>query len=100
MYLYRKRVLRLELSDGTNKVTAMEYSPITALNTKLPPGTKILLQGPVRCVNHILLIESKHIRVLGGEVEALEVENAYENMLLKSLNRPINPNPKTNYNGL
>lgn len=94
-----KRVLKLELFDGRRNVTAMEYRPIPCLNTKLPPGTKVLLSGPIRCVNHTLLLESNNIRLLGGEVGTLLIQNAFENVLLRKLNRPLNPNPKTNYTG-
>lgn len=55
--------------------------------------------GPVRCVNHIIFIESKNIEILGGEVEAMAIDNAFENVLLRALNKPPNPEPKTNYEG-
>lgn len=94
-----KRVLKLELFDGRRSVTAMEYRSISCLNTKLTPGTKVLLIGPIRCVNHVLLLEAKSIRLLGGEVGTLSIQNAFENVLLRKLNRPLNLNPKTNYAG-
>lgn len=96
---YRKRVIKMELTDGHRTVTAMEYKPIPFLTTKLPPGTKMLLVGPMRCVNHVLFLEAKNISILGGEVEALLVSNAFENVLLRKLNRPINPNPRNDYDG-
>lgn len=78
----------------------MEYRPIACLHTKLAPGCKILLSGPLRCVNRVLLLEPHNIRLLGGEVARLEVENAFENVLLRQLGRPLNPAPKTDYNGV
>lgn len=95
----RKRMLKLELSDGHGTVSALEYAPIPVLNTQLTPGTKLILTGPMRCVNHILFLEAKHVRILGGEITDLVIENAYENVLRKILNQPINPNPKTGYQG-
>lgn len=94
-----KRVLKLELSDGRRCVTAMEYTAIPCLTTKLSPGMKILLTGPMRCVNHVLFLEAKNVKLIGGEVEPLMIPNAFENVLLRQLNRPLNPNPKTNYDG-
>lgn len=89
----------MEFTDGHQTVTALEYSPIPILNTKLAPGTKMLLNGPMRCVNHILFLEAKNISILGGEVEAIQVTNAFENVLLRELNLPPNPNPRTDYAG-
>lgn len=92
-------MLKLELTDGFRTVSALEYTPITCLNSQLPPGLKVLLTGPLRCVNHILFLEGKNVRILGGEVTTLTIENAYENVLRKILNQPINPNPTTDYKG-
>lgn len=55
--------------------------------------------GPIRCENKVLMLEPKNIKVLGGEVDKNIVNNAYENVLLRQLNKPINPNPKTEYTG-
>lgn len=93
----RKRVLKLEITDGHVTLNAMEYSPIACLNTKLSPGCKLLLIGPIRCCNKVLLLEPKNVRILGGEMEALLITNAFENVLLRLLNKPENPNPKTEY---
>lgn len=80
-------------------IAAMEYSPIACLHTKMLPGCKLLLTGPLRCINKVILLEPGSVKVLGGEVNKFEVENAFENVLLKALGRPINPNPKTEYIG-
>lgn len=96
---FRKRVLKMYLTDGHQRVAAMEYRPIPVLHTKLTPGSKCLIMGPVRCVNAVLLLESKNVKLLGGEVEKYVIENAFENVLLRQLNRPINPKPKTEYAG-
>lgn len=93
-------MLKLELTDGKSTIYAMEYSSISALHVNLRPGTKIRLIGPIKCVNHILFLESRNVEVLGGEVDTLLIINAFENMLLKSLNKPINPNPTAEYAGI
>lgn len=92
-----KRVLKLTLSDGHKNVIGLEYSPIPCLSTKLAPGIKILISGKIRCVNHILMLEAQNVRILGGEVGSLAIEFAYENVLLRALDKPINPNPKLDY---
>lgn len=99
-FFHRKRVLKLELTDGHQTVTAMEYSPIPCLKTHLTPGIKIVLTGPMRCVNHVLLLEAKNVQLLAGEVSTMTIENAYENVLRRILNQPMNPNPRTDYTGL
>lgn len=93
-------MLKLELTDGYRTVSALEESSIPILNTQLAPGLKVLVVGPLRCVNHILFLEAKNIKILGGEVTTLTIENAYENVLRKKLNQPINPNPITEYQGI
>ncbi|XP_050080320.1 recQ-mediated genome instability protein 1-like [Anopheles maculipalpis] len=93
----KRRMLKLELTDGKQTVLAMEHSPIGCLNTKLTPGVKLLLTGPMRCVNKVIFLEPRNVRVLGGEVDVLLITNAYENVLLRVLNKPANPNPKLDY---
>ena len=92
-------MLKLELTDGKNTIIGMEYTPIACLNTKIIPGSKIMLNGPLRCINGVLFLEPKNVKLLGGEVDTLLITNAFENILLKALNKPINPNPKTEYKG-
>lgn len=97
--IFRQRMLKLELTDGFQTVFALEYTPVQCLTTKLTPGLKLLVRGPLRCVNHILFLEAKNVQVLGGELATLTVDNAYENVLHKKLNQPINPNPTIDYQG-
>lgn len=92
-------MFKLELTDGFGTASALEYTSIPAITTKLTPGTKLILSGPMRCVNHILFLEAKNVRILGGEITNLVIENAYENVLRKKLNQPVNPNPKIDYQG-
>ncbi|XP_053670396.1 uncharacterized protein LOC128720728 [Anopheles nili] len=93
----KRRMLKLMLTDGKQTVVALEHSPISCLYTQLLPGLKLQLTGPLRCVNNVIFLESKNVRVLGGEVDVLLITNAYENVLLRVLNRPANPNPKLDY---
>lgn len=93
-------MLRLELTDGHQTIIALEYQPIPCLNTQLSPGIKILLIGPIRCSNHVLLLTAKNVQILAGELTTMTVENAHENVLRRILNQPMNPNPKTEYKGL
>lgn len=55
--------------------------------------------GPLRCVNKVLFLEPKNVKILGGEVERLSIDNAYENVLLKALNRPTTLTPRLEYQG-
>ncbi|XP_055538364.1 recQ-mediated genome instability protein 1-like [Wyeomyia smithii] len=96
-HIKKKRMLKLELTDGQRTVIGMEHYPIAALNTKLPPGVKILLAGPIRCINKVLFLEPRNVRILGGEVDTLLISHAFENILLRALGQPLNPNPKTEY---
>jgi RecQ-mediated genome instability protein 1 len=93
----KKRVFKLELTDGFKTIYAMEYSIISCLNTKLSPGCKVQIVGPLQVVNHILLLESKNIKILGGDVESLAITNAYENVLLRALKKPETNEPIRDY---
>lgn len=87
----------MELTDGVRKLIAMEHRPIPQLNTKLTPGMKIGLSGSMKCCNKVVFLDAANVEILGGEVDTLLIENAFENMLLKSLGKPINPEPKLGY---
>lgn len=92
-------MLQLELFDGFDTVNAIEYSPIPQLNTKLTPGIKVIVICPVLCLNKVIHLEAKNIKILGGELDTLIIPNAYENVLLKVLKRPMTANPITDYAG-
>ncbi|XP_059620382.1 recQ-mediated genome instability protein 1-like [Phlebotomus argentipes] len=92
-----KRLLKLELTDGLRTVDAIEHRPVACLSTKIVPGCKVLISGPIQCSNGVILLTSANVKILGGEVDTLFVSNAYENMLLKALGKPINLNPRSNY---
>lgn len=92
-------MLKLECTDGFRTVAALEYTPIPCLTTQLSPGVKLLLSGTMRCVNNILFLTASNIQILGGEVTSMSIEYAYENVLRKALNQPMNPNPNLDYQG-
>lgn len=93
----KKRVFKLELTDGYKTIYAMEYATIPSLNTKIPPGSKVQIIGPLQVINHILMLEPKNIKILGGDVDDLLIVNAYENVLLRALNKPITDLPVKDY---
>lgn len=59
----------------------------------------VYIVGPMRCVNKVLFLEPENVKILGGEVDKLSIENAFENVLLKALGRSINLTPKLEYKG-
>jgi RecQ-mediated genome instability protein 1 len=87
----------MELTDGHKTVIAMEHQPIPCLNTKLKPGIKVLLIGPIKVINKVLFLGPKNINLIGGEVDTLAIENAYENVLLRHLGKPLTETPLTTY---
>ncbi|XP_060525932.1 recQ-mediated genome instability protein 1-like isoform X2 [Cylas formicarius] len=90
---FGKRVLQLTLTDGVQEIEAMEFKPISCLNINLTPGIKVLLMGPIMVRQGRLMLESSHIKVIGGEVEEIKVPNAVENVLARALGLKENPNP-------
>lgn len=96
-YTKKKRMFKLELTDGYKTIHAMEMKPVKCLNTKLKPGTKVLITGPVKVVNAIIFLEPQNIKIIGGEVDDLLIINAYENVLLKLLRRDTVDNPIKEY---
>ncbi|XP_052861339.1 recQ-mediated genome instability protein 1-like [Anopheles cruzii] len=93
----KRRMLKLTLTDGKQTFCAVEHNPIKCLTTKLAPGVKLLLTGPLRSVNSVVFLEPKNVRVLGGELDVLLISNAYENVLLRAMNKAITQNPKIDY---
>ncbi|CAG9806577.1 unnamed protein product [Chironomus riparius] len=93
----KKRMFKLQLTDGTKTVPAMEMKHISCLNSKLTPGIKILIIGPVPVVNQVIMIKAENVKIIGGEVEELITVNAYENVLLRLLNKPTTKTPILNY---
>ncbi|XP_030763268.1 recQ-mediated genome instability protein 1-like isoform X2 [Sitophilus oryzae] len=90
---FGKRVLQLTLTDGVQQVEAMEFKPIPCLNLNLPPGVKIQIVGPLMVRNGRLMLETQHVKVLGGHVEEDRVKYAAENVLARALGLEENPDP-------
>ena len=66
-----KRVLKLALTDGPNRVVAYEYRPIDALAVAMP-GTKLALTRARVDANGALRLGPENVAVLGGGVAHLE----------------------------
>ncbi|XP_071503893.1 recQ-mediated genome instability protein 1-like [Diadema antillarum] len=88
------RLLMLTLTDGSHTIQAMEYQMVPTLNLQLTPGTKILLSGKMMCRRGVILLTPAHVRLLGGEVEALKETNSQEQLLTRAINDP-EPQPFT-----
>ncbi|KAM7093593.1 recQ-mediated genome instability protein 1 isoform 1-T5 [Molossus nigricans] len=82
------RMLMLQLTDGIVQVQGMEYQPIPALHSHLPPGTKILIYGIISFRLGVLLLKPENVKVLGGEVDALLEEYAQEKVLGRLIGEP------------
>ncbi|KAK5649599.1 hypothetical protein RI129_000628 [Pyrocoelia pectoralis] len=88
-----KRMLQLLLTDGVQQIEAIEYKPINVLNVNIKPGTKIKITGPVQVRRGQIMLETKHVHLLGGEVEEILIVNSYENVLARALKLPENAHP-------
>ncbi|KAK0136144.1 RecQ-mediated genome instability protein 1 [Merluccius polli] len=83
------RMLLLQVTDGVQNLEAMEYQPISALNTSLRPGVKLRLQGQMVCRLGVLLLGPHNVKVLGGEVEDLVDRNNQSRVLCRALGIPV-----------
>ncbi|CAL8250326.1 unnamed protein product [Boreogadus saida] len=87
------RMLLLQVTDGVQNLEAMEYQPISALNTSLRPGVKLQLQGQMVCRLGVLLLGPQNVKVLGGEVEDLVDRNNQGRVLCGALGLPAEVQP-------
>lgn len=82
------RLLHLRLTDGHSFLTAIEYKPVPALSTDVPPGTKVTLLGSVTVHSGIVLLDQNSIRIEGGHVAALHeawlMQRKYSGVLSRS----------------
>ncbi|XP_033738041.1 recQ-mediated genome instability protein 1-like [Pecten maximus] len=79
------QMMMLNLTDGTSNIKGMEYKPITCLNRKLQPGTKVMVNGSVLCRRGVLFLTNNNLKVLGGEVDTLIEENTKIKVLQEAL---------------
>lgn len=59
----------------------------------MPPGVKVKIIGPVTVRCGQIMLEPKHIEIMGGQVDDLSVSNNIENILARSLGKPENLSP-------
>ena len=70
------RLLAIQVSDGTTKVTALEIEQLSDINASTPPGGKILFMGGIIRFGKLLFTPS-NVKYLGGVVNhLLEAYNA------------------------
>lgn len=76
-------LLRLSVTDGRQRVQAMEYHPLPDLRMQGPGGLKVALTD-VHVRHGMLLLQPCNVRVLGGGVAELEAarRNTVEFMTL------------------
>lgn len=84
------RMLKMEITDGVSVVYGMEFSPIRKLSVNIVPGAKILIKGPVECRSGVIMLQEKHVVVLGGEVDSLYESNHYNRLITRTLNLDAN----------
>ncbi|XP_008346667.3 recQ-mediated genome instability protein 1 isoform X2 [Malus domestica] len=87
-----KRCLKLSLTDGVQRVIAMEYRPIQALEALAPAGLKIAICN-VHIRHGLLMLVPECIEVLGGLVEELD---AARQRLVEEVNKPPRGNRTRN----
>ncbi|CAH1388609.1 unnamed protein product [Nezara viridula] len=87
------RTLKIEITDGVLTIVGFEDHFIPQLHEPLVPGKKAILVGPLECRKGILFLRPANVQVLGGEVDALHISNANENILARALKLPENPDP-------
>uniref|UniRef100_A0A8R1HVE6 DUF1767 domain-containing protein n=1 Tax=Caenorhabditis japonica TaxID=281687 RepID=A0A8R1HVE6_CAEJA len=69
----KRGILKLELTDGVNKVKGLELEEIFD-EKLLIPGVKIMLTGKVKCRRGTLLLDKSNCQILGGQVDSLKFD--------------------------
>ncbi|KAK3888920.1 hypothetical protein Pcinc_007050 [Petrolisthes cinctipes] len=88
------RMLLMQITDGTSVVHGMEYRTIPILSLNIKPGAKLLLFGNITSRRGTLLLGREQVEIMGGEVEALHIPNAMENVLARCLRLEENEHPR------
>ncbi|XP_020974877.1 recQ-mediated genome instability protein 1 [Arachis ipaensis] len=89
-----KRCLKLSMTDGVQRVFAMEYRPILSLDVCASSGLKVAISN-VHVRRGLLMLVPETIEILGGLVEQLD---AARKRLVDELNKP--PRGKRTKNGV
>lgn len=82
-----KRMLKLDVTDGTRHMQAIEFEPVLCMSVDMRPGIKILVTGPIECRRGLMFLRTDSVRVLGGAVEALLQDNCQKALLCRVLGR-------------
>jgi len=75
------RALYITLTDGFNKVKALEVEPLSQMPDWPRPGIKLHLKGPLTCRRGVILLKKEQCKILGGEAEELAEENTPKKVL-------------------
>ena len=98
------RCLLLRLTDGFKTITAIEHEPIPLLKV-INPGMKVVISGPLVCRKGMLLLTSRNLKILGGQVEELFEKYGEQKILSQRVGRedfalpavpPVPPAPPAN----
>ncbi|UMM13084.1 hypothetical protein L5515_001541 [Caenorhabditis briggsae] len=87
----KRGMLKLEITDGQNKLEAVELEDVFD-ESLLVPGVKILLTGSVKCRRGILLLEKSNCDLLGGRVDSLKIDKVTQ--LSEALNIDLDSEKK------
>lgn len=85
------RLLRIELTDGSQLCTALEMESIQSLSVNTAPGTKVQLKGSIRINQNMLWLTPANVSVIGGLVAAMHDSWEVSRTLAKYA-RGIRPN--------
>ncbi|CAN0906010.1 RecQ-mediated genome instability protein 1 [Linum grandiflorum] len=83
-YCGLKRCLKLSMTDGVQRVFAIEYKPIDSLKVLAPAGFKVAISN-VHVRRGLLMLVPEVIEILGGAAEELE---AARTRLVAEVNKP------------
>ena len=82
------RCLLLSLTDGFKTISGVEHEPIPLLKV-ISPGMKIGINGPLVCRKGVMLLTSKNVKILGGQVEELNDEYNEKKILSERVGRDL-----------
>ncbi|WFD33567.1 hypothetical protein MCUN1_000380 [Malassezia cuniculi] len=91
-----RSMLRLELSDGIDTMTAYEHTRIDFLSIDVPLGTKLLLRSPA-VESGVLILKQENVSLVGGVIPELaqDGERRLEETLCTKLGLQVSEQPRT-----